>query len=86
MKIRTAKHSFPVAAILDADQHLCNLNYDGDRLTPLVGQLVRLCAPVTLPGRWLGDWHDLPAGAAVRLLSIGDPATPSVFEVEPVAI
>jgi hypothetical protein len=82
MKIHTAKHAFPISAILEADRHLCNLNYDGDRLTPIVGKVVRLATLVILPGRWLGDWHDLPAGAAIRLISIGDAAMPSVFEVE----
>jgi hypothetical protein len=80
MKIRTAKHYLPVAAIVAADLPLTGYNYERDMVVP--HDWVRLCAPVTLPGRWLGDWHDLPAGAAIRLISIGDAAMPSVFEVE----
>ena len=71
MKIHTAKHQIPADAVEGAE---------GEYVTP--HDWVELCAPVRLPGRWLGDWHDLPAGTRMRLVSMGDAATCSVFEIE----
>ena len=76
--IKTTRSFIPLSAVLPEDRALCDLNYDGD-MAHLRYPWVRLCAPVTLEGRDR-EWHDIPAGARVRLAARGNAATYSLLQ------
>ena len=78
--IKTTRNFVPLSAVLPEDRALCDLNYDGD-MAHLRYPWVRLCAPVTMEGRDR-EWHDIPAGARVRLAARGNAATFNLLEVE----
>lgn len=78
--IKTTRSFVPLSAVSAEDRPLVGLNYDGD-MAHLRQEWVRLCAPVTMEGRDR-DWHDIPAGARVRLAARGGPATYNLVEVK----
>ena len=78
--IKTTRNFIPLSAVLPEDRPLCDLNHAGD-MAHLRYPWVRLCAPVTMEGRDR-EWHDIPAGARVRLAARGNAATFNLLEVE----
>ena len=78
--LKTTRNFVPLSAVSAEDRPLVGLNYEQDMAHPRQ-EWVRLCAPVTLEGRDR-EWHDIPAGARVRLAARGGPATYNLVEVE----
>ena len=78
--IKTTRNFLPLSAVAPEDRPLTRRNFGGD-MAHLRHEWVRLCAPVTMEGRDR-EWHDIPAGARVRLAARGDAATYNLLEVE----
>ena len=77
--IKTTRNFLPLSAIVPGDRPLVGLSYSGD-MAHLRHEWVRLCAPVVMEGRGR-EWHDIPAGARVRLAARGNAATYNLLEV-----
>jgi len=75
--IETAKSYIPTSAVLAADAYLVSI--DGERAALQEGKWVRVIAPFTLPGKELRDSYSIPAGASVKLIRKGNPASCSII-------
>ena len=75
--LQTARSYIPTSAVLADDAYLVSI--DGERAALQEGQWVRIIAPFTLPGKELRDSYQVPAGASVKLIRKGNPASCSII-------